>query len=358
MAVWPAPCGGTSGPTARPRSVPIGHVTNGVHLPTWMAPSMRRLLARYLGPDFEQHADDPEHWERVEAIPDEELWAVRSELRALARPLREGQERRGSALARRDQPPVRRGGGAGLRPRRAHDRLRAPHRGLQAAPPPVAATRPARSGCSRARTPVQVVIAGKAHPQDHEAKALLQQVFSFKEEAGVAHRVAFLEDYDLRMAAQLVRGLRRLAEPPAPAARGQRHQRHEGGAERRPPPERPRRLVGGGVRRAGAAGRSRASRRTTPDAQDDRDAEALYDLLETRGRPALLRSRRGRRAARLARGASARRCARSGRASTRSACCPTTSRAPTTRSGEARREADHRPCGGLQPASPARRARS
>ena len=61
--------------------VPISHVTDGVHLPTWMAPPMRALLTRYLGEDWERHVVDPATWAGVDAIPDEELWAVRCEQR-------------------------------------------------------------------------------------------------------------------------------------------------------------------------------------------------------------------------------------------------------------------------------------
>src|SRR5207244_3394340 len=69
-------------PDRKDRDVPIGHVTNGVHLPTWMAPSMRSLLDRHFQEGWDGRASDPAAWARVDAIPDEELWAVRTELRA------------------------------------------------------------------------------------------------------------------------------------------------------------------------------------------------------------------------------------------------------------------------------------
>ena len=62
--------------------VPIGHVTNGVHLPTWMAAPMRELLHRHLGQGWERRAVDPATWEPVENIPDADLWETRRRMRA------------------------------------------------------------------------------------------------------------------------------------------------------------------------------------------------------------------------------------------------------------------------------------
>ncbi|MFN2582490.1 MAG: alpha-glucan family phosphorylase, partial [Candidatus Dormibacteria bacterium] len=59
-------------------AVPIGHVTNGVHVPTWLAPAMRTLLDRYFPADWIERTDDPDVWRHVDDIPDEELWEVRN----------------------------------------------------------------------------------------------------------------------------------------------------------------------------------------------------------------------------------------------------------------------------------------
>jgi starch phosphorylase len=65
-----------------PDEVPIGHVTNGVHVPTWMAAPMRELLERHLGTGWETRSSDPATWKNFDAIPDAELWDVRCQLRA------------------------------------------------------------------------------------------------------------------------------------------------------------------------------------------------------------------------------------------------------------------------------------
>ena len=111
--------------------VPITHVTNGVHLPTFLSPPMRALLDRHLGEGWLGRASDPETWAPVDAIPDEELWAARNECATPARRLREGEVRPGPAPARRG--PGRRDGGRGdVRRGHADARLRPPDRDVQA----------------------------------------------------------------------------------------------------------------------------------------------------------------------------------------------------------------------------------
>ena len=114
--------------------VPIGHVTNGVHLPTWVGGPMRGLLDRHLGEDWLQRAGEPATWAPVAGIPDEELWAVRSAQRAeLVDVVRDPQRRRASQPRRAAR--VRAGRGRRLLAGRADDRLRAPPGDLQAPRP-------------------------------------------------------------------------------------------------------------------------------------------------------------------------------------------------------------------------------
>ena len=184
--------------------VPIRHVTNGVHLPTWLAPPLRELLDGYLGAGWTARADEPATWEGVDRIPDAELWAVRCLLRSRLvdyvrdRSVRDrlgrGEtERYVEAAARTlDEDALT----VGFARRVAtYKRLRLltldPGRAL------------ALLGGSQ---PVQLLIAGKAHPADEEGKSSLQQLFGIKNAPPVADRVAYLEDYDLEMAAILVGG--------------------------------------------------------------------------------------------------------------------------------------------------------
>jgi glycogen phosphorylase len=184
--------------------VPIGHVTNGVHVPTWVGAPMRELLERHLGDGWRERADDPASWAGVDSIPDDELWAARSQQRGeLVRFARERsvRDRLGrddlsqyvEAAARTFDPNVLTLGFA--RRVATYKRL-----GLLTHDPDRTL---ALLGGER---PVQVLLAGKAHPRDEEAKRVLQALFQLKGAPVVAERVIFLDDYDLTTAARLVQG--------------------------------------------------------------------------------------------------------------------------------------------------------
>ena len=184
--------------------VPIAHVTNGVHVPTWMREPMAALLARHLGEEWQERSADAELWSRVKAIPDEELWAVRCELRrALVEYVRtrsvEERLSRGDYLAYAEaamdafDPNLLTVGFA--RRVATYKRLHLLTHDMTRALALLSSTRP-----------IQVVIAGKAHPRDDEAKRIIQVIFRMKGAPVVGSRVAFIEDYDLASAARLVSG--------------------------------------------------------------------------------------------------------------------------------------------------------
>jgi starch phosphorylase len=182
--------------------VPIGHVTNGVHLPTWLGDPMRTLLDRHLGEGWLERADDPATWEPVDAIDDADLWAARGAQRAQ---LVDWARERSVAdrLGREDpreyveapefDPDVLTIGFA--RRLATYKRL---HLLLRSAERMVDLLHGERS--------VQILLAGKAHPRDDDGKRSLQALFSAKGIPEISHRVAYLDDYDLSIGARLVRG--------------------------------------------------------------------------------------------------------------------------------------------------------
>jgi starch phosphorylase len=184
--------------------VPIGYVTNGVHVPTWLGPPMRELLDRHLPEGWCQHSAAPEVWEAAQRIPADELWATRhrqrSELvefvraRSVADRLGRG-DLRGyvDAAARAFDPEVLTIGFA---------RRVATYKRLDLLIRDPDWTLALLAG----ERPVQVVLAGKAHPRDEEAKRVLQSLFGLKAAKVIGERVVFLDDYDLYSAARLVRG--------------------------------------------------------------------------------------------------------------------------------------------------------
>ncbi|HEX8120611.1 MAG TPA: alpha-glucan family phosphorylase [Solirubrobacteraceae bacterium] len=193
-------------PDCAARDVPIGHVTNGAHVPSWVGAPMRRLLDRHLGEGWAMRLLDEREaiLAAIDGIPDEELWAVRCEQRRLLvdfvrdrsvldRAARGEPRHYAEAAARAFDPDALTIGFARrvATYKRLYLLLHDMHRSLE---------------LIRGDRPVQFVLAGKAHPRDDEAKRVVQHVFGIRGEEGVAGRVVFLEDYDLGVAARLVRG--------------------------------------------------------------------------------------------------------------------------------------------------------
>ena len=184
--------------------VPIGYVTNGVHVPTWLGAPMRELLDRYLGESWMRHSADPATWAGVDDIPDAELWAARRAQRGalvdfIGRRSPSDRLMRGDvaeyvdAARRAFDPDVLTLGFA---------RRVATYKRLELLTRDPEFTFSLLGG----ERPVQVVLAGKAHPRDEEAKRSLQRLFGLKYARVIAERVVFLDDYDLASAALLVRG--------------------------------------------------------------------------------------------------------------------------------------------------------
>src|SRR5439155_7872623 len=68
-------------PGSNEDQVPIGHITNGVHVPSWLAPQMRQVYDRHLGPDWIQNASHPSVWDKIDSIDDAELWETHQTLK-------------------------------------------------------------------------------------------------------------------------------------------------------------------------------------------------------------------------------------------------------------------------------------
>ncbi|HVE63068.1 MAG TPA: alpha-glucan family phosphorylase [Mycobacteriales bacterium] len=179
--------------------VPIAHVTNGVHAPTWVAPEVMAIA------DSRDVSDAAESWESIESITDQTIWDLKRGMRAglvdeIRRRVRESWLARGANTAELRwtetifDPDVLTIGFARRVPSykrltlilRDRDRLQR----LLLDP----------------ERPLQLVIAGKAHPADDGGKMLVQEIVRFADEAQVRHRIAFLPDYDIGMARHLYAG--------------------------------------------------------------------------------------------------------------------------------------------------------
>jgi len=193
-------------PDCPKEEAPIGHVTNGVHAETWIAPILAELLDRYLGREWRLRQADPAVWKGVDRIPDQELWDVHCRLkqrmiyyaRGRARQHRAATGEKPGFIAAADQTLDPAALTIGFARRVAtYKRLSLLLHDLDRALALI--NLPGR--------PVQVVLAGKAHPGDSEAKRLLQQVFAIRYDPRVLRRAVYLVDYNVEVARQMVQGV-------------------------------------------------------------------------------------------------------------------------------------------------------
>ncbi|MEO8680194.1 MAG: alpha-glucan family phosphorylase [Vicinamibacterales bacterium] len=185
--------------------LPIRSITNGVHVPTWMAGAVLKMLDRHLGPGWLDQVDDPALWERLNDVPDTEIWEMRQELRSdLFAFMRERMRQRWSVEHVNSVRIV--AGGSMLDP----DVLTIGYARRFAAykRPELLFHDPDRlcKILNSTDRPVQIVFAGKAHPADEPAKHHLQQVFKRALDPVFGGRLAFIDDYDMHVAHYLVHG--------------------------------------------------------------------------------------------------------------------------------------------------------
>ncbi|MCB8942685.1 MAG: alpha-glucan family phosphorylase [Ardenticatenaceae bacterium] len=193
-------------PTKPVAEVPIIGITNGIHVMTWIAREVDQLFNKYLGPDWQERQDDPAIWQRLDDVPDEELWFLHQHLkRKLLGFLRERVRRRW--VDGRNDPTQVLTSGTLLDPealtigfaRRfaTYKRATLIFRDLDRL----------RRILLDTHRPVQIIFAGKAHPADEPGKALIQQIYNLAKHNQLGGRVAFIEDYDMHMARYLTQGV-------------------------------------------------------------------------------------------------------------------------------------------------------
>jgi len=186
--------------------VPIDHVTNGIHTRSWTSPEMTELLRRYLGPNWFKKPADQTVWQRVERIPDLELWRVherrRERLVAFTRQrLSEQLRRRGASAKEIDaayevlNPEALTIGFARrfATYKRATLLLRDMERLIRLV--------------DNKQRPVQFIFAGKAHPRDNGGKDLIKELIHAARHERLRNHIVFLENYDINVARYLVEGV-------------------------------------------------------------------------------------------------------------------------------------------------------
>jgi starch phosphorylase len=186
--------------------VPIGHITNGVHVPSWLAPQMFRLYDRHLGTNWHQRSSDARTWEGIENVDDGELWethlSLKSQLIEFVRrraaeqaerrfESREGLQRLGKVLS----PDALTIGFA--RRFATYKRANLILTDIESL----------ASMINDPKRPVQFVFAGKAHPNDEPGKRVLQQIAELMRNSRFADKLVFVEDYDINVGRYFVQGV-------------------------------------------------------------------------------------------------------------------------------------------------------
>jgi len=193
-------------PGGSEQQVPIGHITNGVHVPSWLADQMRQVYNRHLGPDWPARSATPGFWEAIDGINDGELWETHQTLktqlietarrRAVQYATARGESPSFIALLRRALSPDALTIGFARR-FATYKRANLLLKDIDA----VAAL------VNHPQRPVQFIFAGKAHPHDNAGKDMLQQVARLMQDSRFAGKLLFLEDYDINVGRHLVQGV-------------------------------------------------------------------------------------------------------------------------------------------------------
>jgi starch phosphorylase len=193
-------------PGLREDHVPIGHITNGVHVSSWLAPQMRRIYERHLGSDWASRSTDPEQRGRIDAIDDGELWEAHQTLKArlidfTRRRAVQQAQRRGESEVVVSQ----------LRRALSLDALTigfarrfATYKRANLLLQDLVIL---AQLVNHAQMPVQIVFAGKAHPQDSPGKSVLQQIARLTRDPAFLGKIVFIEDYDINVGRHLVQGV-------------------------------------------------------------------------------------------------------------------------------------------------------
>jgi starch phosphorylase len=193
-------------PDKKVNEVPIGSITNGIHVNSWLARRMRLLFDRYLGVNWYDHMDDEELWKRIDLIPDIEIWDIRRHLkRKLINHAIEsarmhwssGKHQPSQVIAEGvllDQYSLTIGFARRFATYKRANLILSDYERLIKI-------------ITCEDMPVQLIFAGKAHPADEPGKLLIQQAYRAAKDPRSQGRIVFLEDYDLNIARLMVQGV-------------------------------------------------------------------------------------------------------------------------------------------------------
>jgi starch phosphorylase len=200
-AMWTGLC-----PGQPEDEVPIGHITNGVHVPSWLAPQMFRLYDRHLGTNWHQRSSDARTWEGIENVDDGELWETHLSLKSQ---LLEFVRRRAVEQAERrfESREVLQRLGRVLSPDALTIGFARRFATYKRANLILTDIESLASMVNDPKRPVQFVFAGKAHPNDEPGKRVLQQIAELMRNGRFGDKFVFVEDYDINVGRYFVQGV-------------------------------------------------------------------------------------------------------------------------------------------------------
>ena len=187
-------------------AIPIGHITNGVHVPSWLAPQMWRLYDRHLGINWQHKSASAQTWHAIDSVDDAELWETHLSLKAqlldfVRRRAREQADRRSEPIATLNRlskilspDALTIGFARRFATYKRADLLLADMERLA-------------SMVNDPKRPVQFVFAGKAHPHDEPGKKVLQRIAEMMRDTKFGDKFVFIEDYDINVGRFLVQGV-------------------------------------------------------------------------------------------------------------------------------------------------------
>ena len=192
-------------PGTTPAERPVGSVTNGVHVPTWIAADLADLFTKYIGAGWIDRHDDPALWDAILSIPDEELWNVRQRLRRYLFTFIRERARQRWTVEHVGMPRVV-AAGTLLEPDTLTLGFARRFAGYKR--PELIFHDPERLAriLNSPERPMQIIFAGKSHPADNIGKQHLQRVYQRSLDPMFGGRIAFVDDYDLHVAHFLVQG--------------------------------------------------------------------------------------------------------------------------------------------------------
>ncbi len=186
--------------------VPITSVTNGVHSPTWINGALATLYDQYLQPDWRDRLEDSKMWELALEIPNQELWEVhRKRKRRLVAYVRE--RAANAAITRKASLAEVRRLSEVLDPDAFTIGFARRFATYKRATLIFRDVNRLKRILNNPKMPVQIVIAGKAHPKDHPGKTLIREIVTLSREPELSKRLIFVEDYGIQVAREMVQGV-------------------------------------------------------------------------------------------------------------------------------------------------------